>query len=77
MNCGRRLEETNGVFPLERCWTRGSTKRRRELEFFSLCLLLEKVKKSMVGVIVWPATKGENGLTMGFCFSGLYMSSCM
>ena len=54
-----------------------STKRRRELEFFSFCLLLKKVRKSKVGVIVWPAAIGENGLTMGFCFSGLHMSSCM
>jgi hypothetical protein len=61
MNCGRRLEEKNGVFPLERCWTHGSTKRRRELEFFSLCLLLEKVRKSMVGA---GHLKG-NGLIIG------------
>jgi hypothetical protein len=73
MNCGRILEKTNGVFPLERCWTRGSAKRRRELEFFSLCLLLEEVRKSMVGA----GHLNGNGLIMGFWFSGLHMSSCM
>ena len=61
MNCGRRLEETNGVFPLERCWTRGSTKRRRELELLSLFAIRESEKVNGGG----QPFKGKNGLTMG------------
>ena len=61
MNCGRRLEETEGCFPPPSCWTRGVQEGEESLSssLFYFVYAREMRKKSNGGVgLGWPTTKG-------------------